>query len=501
MAKTVILAHDLGTTGDKAVAIDLQRGQISTAFASYETVSPFPASAEQDPRAWWEAVCQTSHAILASGHFHPSEVAAVAFSGQMMGCLPVDAGGTPLRRAIIWADQRATQEAQNLVARVGLEEIYRTTGHRVGPAYSGPKMAWLRTHEPSCYAKTYKFLQAKDFVVHLLTGTWVTDYSDAGGTGLLNLAAKEWSPSLVQALDLELDKLPTPVSSLTVVGEVTRSASRVTGIPAGTPVVIGGGDGVCATAGAGVTQAGEGYVYLGSSAWVAGLSPTPCLDPQMRTFSWVYLDPRVYSPNGTMHNAGAAVDWVRKLLGLADFSALEEEAARSLAGADGLLFLPHLRGERSPFWNPAARGAFVGLSSHTARAHVCRAALEGVAFNLKAIAEALHESGVALPTLRVIGGGAKSTVWCQILADVLGCTIQRVAYPLEATAWGAAAAGAVGVGLAPDLTHATQRLITVEASFTPVNPEAYQAQYALFLELYKQLFPLWEKLVHDRNNP
>ncbi|MCS7240554.1 MAG: FGGY-family carbohydrate kinase [Candidatus Bipolaricaulota bacterium] len=494
MSKTVILAHDLGTTGDKAVAIDLYRGLLTSAFVPYETHSPFPLGAEQEAAQWWNAVCQASQAVLASGAFSPTDLAVVVFSGQMMGCLPVDAQGRPLRPAIIWADQRAVREAAELVERVGISEVYKITGHRVGPAYSGPKIAWLRHYEPDKYAKTYKFLQAKDFIVHKLTGAWVTDFSDAGGTGLLHLVSKEWSPVLSQALGIDVEKLPTPVPSTTVVGEVTAHASQATGIPKGTPVVVGGGDGVCATAGAGVTGEGEGYVYLGSSAWIAALAKKPCLDPKMRTFTWVYLDPAWFSPNGTMHNAGAAVDWVRELFGVSDFAAFEEEAAHCPAGADGLLFLPHLRGERSPFWNPKARGVFVGLSSCTTRSHIFRAALEGVALNLKAIDAALAENHVALSRIRLIGGGARSRLWAQIIADVLGRPVELVAQPLEATALGAAAAGAVGVGLAPSLAHAVRTLVHVQSEIAPKQVDVYNFLYPLFLEAYQDLVPLWPKL-------
>ncbi|MEN3011190.1 MAG: xylulokinase [Candidatus Bipolaricaulaceae bacterium] len=493
MAKTVILAHDLGTTGDKAVAIDLHRGLLASAFVPYETFRPFPAGAEQDASEWWRAVCQASQAVLASGAFSPADLAGVVFSGQMMGCLPVDRRGQPLRRAIIWADQRAVQEASELLERVGLPQVYQITGHRVGPAYSGPKIAWLRRHEPDVYAKTYKFLQAKDFVVHRLTGAWVTDFSDAGGTGVFDLVSKEWASPLLRALEIEEEKLPDPVPSTTVVGAVTQPASRATGIPEGTPVVIGGGDGVCATAGAGLVGAGEGYVYLGASAWVAALARTPCLDPQMRTFTWVYLDPTWYSPNGTMHNAGAALDWVRELFHVEDFSLLEKEAESSPPGAGGVLFLPHLRGERSPFWNPLARGVFVGLSFHTHRSHIFRAALEGVALNLKAIAVALEENRVQLSRVRLIGGGARSSLWAQIIADALGRPVELVAQPQEATAIGAAAAGTVGVGLVSDLACAVRNLVQVREEVRPQHKEIYEFLYPLYLEAYGNLSLLWPK--------
>lgn len=494
MPRKLILAHDLGTSGDKAVLVGMDEGIVGSAFIPYTTHQPAATWAEQDPEEWWSAVCCATQEVLRSHRLSPNDVAVVAFSGQMMGCLPVDKYGRSLRNAIIWADQRAVAEAREFVERVGLARIYHVTGHRVGPAYSGPKMVWFRRHESRIFQKTYKFLQAKDFIVHRLTETWVTDYSDACGTGLFDLTRKAWAESLVEAADLNLDMLPRVVPSTTVVGEVTTEAAKATGLAPGIPVVIGGGDGVCATAGAGVVGEGSAYVYLGSSAWLAAASRDPLLDSAMRTFTWVHIDPGWYSPNGTMHNAGGSLEWVRGLFGVRDYAVLEAEAQACGTGAGGLVFLPYLKGERSPYWNPSARGTFVGLTPKHGRSHLFRAVFEGVAFNLRVILEALEEQGLSVARLRVVGGGAQSKVWRRILADVLGRPLEVLAHPLEATAVGAAMAGAVGVGFVSDLAEASLQLVRIVDVENPTPSDVYSTLYGVFREAYYRLIPVFEGL-------
>lgn len=494
MPSGLILAHDLGTSGDKAVLVGLDEGIIGSSFTPYQTNYPFATWAEQNPEGWWKAVCQVTQEILKVHRLRPQDVAVVVFSGQMMGCLPMARDGTPLRNAIIWADQRAVAEAQCIVEQMSLARAYRITGHRIGPAYSGPKMMWLKRNEPEVYDKTYKFLQAKDFIVHKLTGRWTTDYSDACGTGLFELVGRKWSEALVAVAGLDLDRLPQVVPATTVVGEVTSAAAQATGLAPGTPVVIGGGDGVCATAGAGAVGDGTAYVYLGSSAWVAAAAREPMLDPYMRTFTWIHLDSDWYSPNGTMHNAGSSLDWVRGLFGISEYTALEAEVEACRPGADGLVFLPYLMGERSPHWNPNARGVFLGLTKSHGQRHLLRAVFEGVAFNLRIILEALEKQGLSVARLRAVGGGAQSRVWRRILADVLGRPLELVAHPLEATAIGAAMAGAVGVGLARNFREASDRLVRIVGVETPRSSEIYPELYGIVHRAYDRLIPVFDDL-------
>ncbi len=504
-----ILAHDLGTTGDKVTLFNAQTGApVASAFEGYDTAYPHPAWAEQDPADWYRAVIEGTRRVLAAAGqlnqaeqlsaFQPSDIAAVSFSGMMNGALPVDAAGHPLRRAIIWADQRATAEAALLAERCGADnEVYRITGNRATPSCTAAKLLWLQRHQPEIYARTRVFLQAKDYAAFLLTGVYATDYSDASNTNLFDLTGRAWAADLIQAAGLDMTKLPPVYPATAVIGRVTAAAAALTGLTAGTPVVIGGGDGACATVGAGAIAPGDAYVYIGSSAWMAAVADSPLFDPEMRTFNLAHLDPRLYFPLGAMQAAGGALDWLARLLrGEATgrlYDELSTAAAAVSPGAEGLLFLPYLMGERSPYWDPGARGAFIGLTMLHGRPHVARAVLEGVALNLRLILDALQSQGLRIPALRLIGGGARMPLWRQILADVLGLPILLPDLLAEATSLGAAIAGGVGVGLYPDFSVA-QQFIRVHAAEQPepTRHAQYNEILPAFQEAYRALAPIYE---------
>lgn len=521
-----ILAHDLGTTGDKVTLFDAETGTpVASTFEAYATAYPHPGWAEQDPADWRRAVIEGTRRVLIlaaekttypstawpeqHGHFtqdaqrpltfHPAAIAAVSFSGMMNGALPVDAAGQPSRPAIIWADQRATDEAVFLADRYGAENVYRVTGNRATPSCTAAKLLWLQRHQPEVYAKTHVFLQAKDYAAFLLTSIFATDYSDASNTNLFDLNARAWASDLIQAVGLNIQKLPPVYPSTTVIGRVTAEAAALTGLVAGTPVVIGGGDGACATVGAGAIAEGDAYAYMGSSAWMAVVSRRPLFDPQMRTFNLAHLDPELYFPLGAMQAAGGALDWLERLLrGEADGKLYDELALAAAAvppGADGLLFLPYLLGERSPYWNPQARGALLGLTMMHGRPHVARAVLEGVALNLRLILDALGSQGLSIPVLRLIGGGARMPLWRQIVADVLGLPILLPDLLAEATSLGAAIAGGVGVGLYPDFSVA-QRFVRTHAAEQP-DP-VRQAQYDALLPQFQAAYRAVENINHTQ---
>ncbi|HUV89744.1 MAG TPA: xylulokinase [Anaerolineae bacterium] len=494
-----ILAHDLGTTGNKASLFDEQGHPVASAFASYETAYPCPGWAEQDARDWWRAVRDSTRTLLASSTVAPGDVAVVCFSGMMNGALAVDAAGAPLRTAIIWADQRATAEEKLLAQRCGMEQLYRRTGHRASASYTAAKVLWIQRHQPDLYACTHQVLQAKDYAAYKMSGVFATDYSDASSTNLFDLARRTWAVDIIEAVGLDPRILPPVYPSSTVIGQVTAQAAAETGLLAGTPVVIGGGDGACATVGAGSVDPGDAYNYVGSSSWIAVTAAEPLYDPQMRTFTFAHLDPRLYFPTGSMQSAGGAYDWFERLLRGAGEARLYDEMGAAAAtvepGARGLLFLPYLIGERSPHWNPLARGAFVGLTMAHGRAEMARAVLEGVAFNLKSILDAFLEQGAPIQAMRLIGGGARSALWRQILADVYGLPILRPALVTEATSLGAAIAGGVGVGLFPDFRVARTIVAVEEAERPdPAHTERYAALYDLFRRTYTALEPIFNQL-------
>jgi xylulokinase len=497
---TYLLAHDLGTTGNKATLFDRNGKLIASAFESYDTYYDQPGWVEQDPEAWWSAVCRATAAVMSEAGIDKTSIAALSFSGHMMGCVPVDGEGNALRRAIIWADQRAAEQVRSLLQAMPQEEIYRITGTRPNPNYTVEKLMWLRDNEPGTYGRIRFALQAKDYVVARLTGAFVTDYSDASATNAFDLVRKEWSDEILAAAGLPKRLFPEALPSTTIVGRVRRFE----GVDLeGVPVVIGGGDGACATTGAGVIRANEGYNYFGSSSWIAIATSEPVIDPGMRTFTLCHLAPDLYMPVGTMQSAGGSYDWIREVLfseelGLSSddaFEHLNRWAAASPPGAHGVIFLPYLIGERSPHWNENARGAFVGLARSHGVSDLVRAVLEGVAFNLRIIFDALTEQGARLQSLKMIGGGIRNPVLCQTLADVLGIPIERVERGEYATSLGAAVCAGVGVELFDDFSVAES--FTAVAGVDGPDPEAveaYRRLAVLFGDAYEALAPVFDRL-------
>ena len=385
--KKYLIAHDLGTSGDKATLFTTDGELVRSLTYVYETNFFQGTWAEQNPEDWWRAVCENNKALLKG--IDKNQVAGMAFSGQMMGCVPVDRDGKALRPAIIWADQRSQKQERVIREQIDEREFYRITGHKISASYSIEKLMWIKEQEPEIYRNTYKMLQPKDYVICRLTGAFVTDCTDASGTNCLDLTALAWSEKILNLAGIGQEKLPDVFASTHVAGELTFSVATECGLAPGTPVVIGGGDGVCAAVGAGSVREGDAFNYLGSSSWVALTSRTPIFDPELRTYNWAHMVPGLYSPNGTMQAAGNSYQFIRKTLcrdleaeakrqGISPYELMNREMEGSPIGANGLLYLPYLLGERSPRWNSNARGAFVGLKMEHTRGDLLRAVVEGM---------------------------------------------------------------------------------------------------------------------------
>lgn len=503
-----LLAHDLGTSGNKATLYDRQGRLCASCLAEYPTYYPHTGWAEQEPEDWWNAVCTATWALLDQAGVAPRDLAGVSFSGQMMGCVLVDQEGAALRRALIWADTRATEEERAMQAAAGAQRGYRITGHRLSASYGAAKLLWVKNHQPEIYGKAYKMLNAKDYMVQRLTGKFVTDYSDASGTNLFDLKKKQWSGELAEAFGLRRDLLPELHASADVVGRVTPEAARQTGLPEGLPVVLGGGDGSCACVGAGVVKEGRTYCVLGSSSWISMAGAAPVFDPDMRTFNWVHLDPALYTPCGTMQAAGLSLQWFRnafcgeelrkaKESGGSAYQLIDQMVESVAPGAGGMLYLPYLLGERSPRWDFDASGTFLGFRAGNGRAEAARAVLEGVGYNLKVILNIFDRSEEvpSIEEVALIGGGAKGKVWAQILADIWQKPLVVPRYLEEATSLGAAVCCGVGVGMFPDYSVMDQfnpgesRLLPREE-----NQAAYEALYEIFNQAYQALRPVYKSL-------
>ena len=497
-----ILAHDLGTSGNKATLFSESGALVASEVYSYGCHYFHEIWAEQDPEDWWRAICTTTRNLIAKAAIEPAQIAAVSFSGQMMGCLCVDKAGHPLRPSIIWADQRAQEQQQAIAREISDWDFYRIAGHRNTASYGIQKLMWVRDHEPEIYAKTYKTLNAKDFIVLRLTGNWYTEPSDATSNGCMDLQKLQWSEKIVACAGIDGEKLPQIVPSTFVAGGVTRWAAEQTGLAVDTPVVMGGGDGVCANVGAGSIRPGRTFSYVGSSAWIASTSEEPVFDKQMRTVTWAHIVPGLYAPNGTMQSAGGAYNWLKQQVcqleteqaahgGDSVYTRMNRQAAQSPVGANGVLFLPYLLGERAPRWNPQASAAWLGLRMESRRCDMIRAVLEGVTMNLNVILECLR-SNLPIREMLVIGGGAKGDVWCQIMADIYEATVHTPVLLEEATSMGAAVTGGVGVGLYRDF-DVIDDMIRIEHTYTPDEKRAaqYGAVKEAFEKAYEALLPYY----------
>lgn len=506
MKKEYILAHDLGTTGNKATLYDSAGKLVASSFHSYATHYPGVNWAEQNPLDWWKAVCVSTQDLLKKARISKKNVACVSFSGQMMGCLPLDKQGNPLRNSIIWADQRGVEQANRIREIVGEDEVYAITGHRISPTYSAAKIMWVRDNEPGIFKKVHKFVHAKDYIIYRLTHRFATDYSDASGMNLFDIQKREWSSQMLKLIRIPVEILPELHTSIDVVGEVTREISEEAFLGPGTPVVMGGGDGPCAAVGAGVVREGSSYNYVGSSSWIALASRKPIYDPEKRTFTFSHLDPGMFMPAGTMQTAGGAYQWLKDNICWVETRAAREakvdpyeimdlKAESVEPGAHSLLFLPYLMGERSPHWNPDAKGAFIGLTLTHKREHLIRSVLEGIVFNLKIILDAFEHQGARVEEVRVIGGGAKGRLLRQIMADVYG---RKILCPLllkEATSLGAAIAGGIGTGIFKNFRVAERLVKIVETqSPRPSARERYERLYPIFKNAYQALVPIYEQI-------
>lgn len=453
-----ILTFDLGTTGIKCSLFGEDLSLVASTVVPCTVRYPAPDQAEQDPEEFWTGAVRGAREILERTGEDPGRIAAIGLSGHMNGCLPVSADGRPLHPHILHSDCRSDAEVRDIVTTIGFRRYADLTGNRPDVHYTLPKILWLRKHRPEVYRETAAFLASKDFLAGRLTGDYrSTDLSDASLMGMLDIRNRCWSGDLVRELGLDEGKLPVLHRAHDILGGLTPAAADALGLPPGIPVTAGGGDGACATAGAGALRIGEGYCYIGGTAWIGVLSEEPVADPSARLFHYADLSGESLVACGTVQNAALAVDWVLQALmapeldtcrreGRNPHEAMEQVAASVPPGSNGVLFLPYLMGERTPFWDDRARGAFLGLGLATSRADMVRSAYEGVAYALGHVLQVFESLSLAPAALSLIGGGALSRLWTGLLADVWNRPVRVPDHPRSATSLGAAIAAAVGIG-------------------------------------------------------
>lgn len=490
-----ILALDVGTSSVKASLVSTELQIVSEAAQRYETRCPAPHCAEQRAQDWWEAAVTAVRRLFEINPEGARDVCAVGIGAHMLGLLPVDAKGEPLAPSMIHSDNRALDEAAKVEACIGLDRIYRLTGNVLTAAAPLCKAMWIKRKRPEIYAKTARFLQAKDYLNFRLTGNLdTTDYSDASHGMLIDVSRKEYLSEVFQELGLDADRFPALHASTEVIGYLTAQAAAQLGLKQGVPVVAGGGDGPCANVGAGIARTGDVYCSLGTTGWVACNMDEPYLDAQRRVFNILSLDGDHSCVFGTVESVCRSVDWAQRIYAPEGIDAMNRLATEAPAGSDGLIFLPYLAGERSPIFDSLARGVFFGINPNHDRRHFCRAVFEGVSYALAGNLDIMRER-IPVNEMRIIGGGAKSPLWRQILADAGRVCVRGIDTSADAaTSLGVAAAAAVGVGVFHSLDEAVGRVGMTDSTMPdPANGAIYSDR----MRLYQSLYPLLKPAFHE----
>lgn len=489
-----LLGLDVGTSGAKAVLIADDGRILASATADYPLSTPQPLWSEQDPADWWRGASAALQQALASADVPRDAIVGLGLTGQMHGAVVLDQHDAVIRPAMLWNDGRTAAECAAITERVGAQRLLAITGNPALTGFQAPKLLWLREHEPQHYARIRRVLLPKDYLRLLLTGDAASDASDAAGTLLLDLQRRDWSDELLQALDLQRDWLPRVAEGPQVTGRLRPAVAEALGLPHDLPVVAGGGDNAAAAVGTGIIRDGVISASLGTSGVLFAHSDTIRRDDAGRLHTFCHAVPGAYHLMAVTLSAGGAFQWLRNSLRALDpalgYEQLVALAAETPPGAEGLLFLPYLAGERTPHRDPLARAAFVGLTLRHGLGHQVRALLEGVALSLRDGLVIMQELGLPLHEIRIIGGGARSAVWRQIMADVLGQAVVTMRAE-EGPAFGAALLAGVGVGVYSDVQAAVAATVATGAITEPQPAQAarYAELYTMYRELYGALKP------------
>jgi xylulokinase len=489
-----VLGIDASTTATKAVLVDETGAVRGVGAAEYGFDVPQPLWSEQDPRLWWDGAVGAIRSVLASSGVGGDDVAAIGLTGQMHGLVLLDERNEILRPAILWNDQRTAAECDAIRAAVGPERLIAITGNDALTGFTAPKLVWVRDHEPDIWRRIAHVLLPKDLVRLRLTGDHAVDKADGAGTILFDLAARDWSPTMLDALGIDRRWLPETFEGPDVTGVVTAAAAETTGLRPGTPVVAGGGDQAANAVGLGAVEAGSPVLSLGTSGVVFAPTARPIIESGGRVHAFCHSVPDRWHLMSVMLSAAGSLRWYRDTVAPGvSYGELTDAAADVPAGSNGLWFLPYLSGERTPHPDPLARGAFVGLTVGHDRRHLTRAVLEGVAYGLRDGLDLMVKAGMPVPArIRASGGGTASPVWRQILADVLEAEIATVA-TTEGAAYGAGVLAAVGAGWHPTVVAATDAWVSATVVAAP-GPDAavYRERHPGYRALYPALAPTFK---------
>lgn len=498
--RELILAHDLGTSSNKACLFNIDGKLIDSANKMYATYFPESGYAEQDPEDWWEAVKFTTDEVIRNNNVKPEEIKGISFSAQSLGCIPVDKNGNCIReKTIIWMDNRATKEAEYIVEKYGARNHYETTGNSFDVSlYPCSKIMWMMKHEPEIYDKTYKFIGTKEYIIARLTGVvGYTDYSEAGMSGMFNLLNHDYEEKLLEITNIDKEKLCIPKKNTFVVGNVKSNIALELGLSTETKIVLGTLDNLACAIGAGCMKQGTYVTTLGTAGWIGVNSDAPIMSKDFNS-NVMYVGDDIYHTSMHSHSACVAFDWVVKNMlndKNSDYIELEKMASEIKAGSEGLFFMPSFLSGNTIFSSPYLGGAFLGLKLHHNQSHIVRAALEGVGYDLMMGMEFYEKMGILPEEVRVIGGGSKNELWRKILASMFNTKITVPNNTQHIGAMGAAVIAAVGLGYMKDFS-------TIDSIIKPSSPlypdeeetKIYKKYLPVYKEFYSSLIPIYEKI-------
>ena len=485
----MFLGIDVGTGGTRAVLID-RAGAVIASFASDHAAirSEQIGWAEQDPEDWWRAAREAIAGVMAAAELTGSEIEAVGLTGQMHGCVMLDANGAVLRPALIWCDQRTQPQCDWLTEKIGFGRLIELTCNPALPNFTLTKLLWVREHQPEIFAKIAHVLCPKDYVRFRLTGEYAMDMQEASGTLLLDVAHRRWSSEVAEAAGIPMAWLPRLFEGLEICARISATGAGATGLAAGTPVAAGAGDQGAGAVGMGILAPGSVSATIGTSGVVFAATDSPVKDPLGRLHTFCHAAPNRWHIMGVTNGAGLSLRFFRDTFAPASspassYDGLSAKAASAPPGSDGLLWAPYLFGERTPHLDPEARAAFVGITASHGQSHFIRAVLEGVAFSLRDTLTLFDELGVPVTAIRLGGGGARSPLWRQIQADVYGQPVE-ILEAEEGGAFGAALLAGTGIGAWPSVEAACAATVRVAAVIPPRHAEVMNEAYKHYRKIY-----------------
>jgi D-xylulose kinase len=496
-----VSALDVGTTGTRCIIFDLKGTEIARHYEEWHSIYPSPVMVEQNAEAWWSAVQKTIKEAIGKAKIPKEEILSVAITNQRETIVPVDKDGNSLYNALVWQDRRTTDECAEIRTKIGADKIYNTTGLTIDPYFSSSKILWFKNQKPEIYQKTHKFLLVHDYILHKLTGKFVTDHSNASRTMLFDINHLKWSDEIASGLGLDLDKMPEAMPSGKEIGNII---SESTGFATRTKVVTGAGDQQCAALGVGVVKPGRIKCTTGTGSFILSFLEKPTFDPKKRVLCSCHAVPGAWVQEASIFTSGAVLRWVRDNIGgcekieayiknlrgqpVDSYDLITEAASASPVGANGLLIVPHFIGAGAPHWNPLARGVIFGLALGHKTGDIYRAVLESVAMEVKKNVNVFKLLGSNPQEMRVTGGGSRSNLWNQIQADVLGIRCGRGELE-ESTAVGAAILATYGIKEFPDISKAADEMANITKVWDPIpaNHEKYTKLFATAEKLYSIL--------------